>query len=110
MGRGREFSSYELDLLVKNFDLTIIELEELFLKHGYSRSRKSINRKLEKLREEGDIGMRSQNTVQRAYKQRNKRGKLASPSELDGGPSLRDGDSSFGSGFGEASWDDDSDN
>ena len=82
--RGRAFSPLEDKLLRENFDKTIAELEELFLKHGYRRSRKSINRKLEKLREEGTIGFRSKDTVKRSYRQRNRSGKGLEPTKLDG--------------------------
>lgn len=82
MGRGRAFSAVEEELLRENFDKTIAELEELLAKHGYNRSRKSINRKLEKMREEGEIGFRSKDTIRRSYRQRNRRNK-AEPTRLD---------------------------
>lgn len=82
MGRGRAFSPLEEELLKDNYDKTIAELEELLAKHGYNRSRKSINRKLEKLREDGDIGFRSKDTIRRSYRQRNRRNK-AEPTRLE---------------------------
>lgn len=82
MGRGRAFSPLEEQIIRENYDKTIAELEELLAQHGYARSRKSINRKLEKLREEGEIGFRSKDTIRRSYKQRNRRNK-AGPTRLD---------------------------
>lgn len=89
MGRGSSFSAVEIDLLVENFDKTIAEIERLFKEQGYNRTRKSLNRKLEKLREEGDIGKRSSETVRRAYRQRTR----------EEGPSDNE-DTGFGEGFG----------
>jgi len=101
VGRGRAFSPLEEQIVRENYDKTIAELEELLAKHGYERSRKSINRKLEKLREEGAIGFRSKDTIRRSYRQRNRRGKGA-PTKLDGG-----GWDDTGSGLGTGSgWDD----
>ncbi len=94
MPKGRQFSLFEEELLVDNYDLTIAELEALLAKHGYPRTRKSINRKLEKLRAEGQVGLRSRDTVKRAYKQR--RRNKAEPTKLD--DSLDNGNG----------WDDDS--
>jgi hypothetical protein len=82
MGRGRSFSLVEEKLLQENFDKTIAELEEMLLQHGYRRSRKSINRKLEKMRDGGDIGFRSKDTIRRSYRQRTRQ-KKAEPTELD---------------------------
>lgn len=95
MPRGREFSPAETQLILDNHDMTIAELEAVLAKNGYFRSRKSINRKLEKLRENSVIGFRSKDTVKRAYKQRSKK-----PAGAPAAPS-------FGSGpsFGEGSWD-----
>lgn len=70
MGRGRSFSIIEEQILLDNYDKTIVELEALLLENGYRRSRKSINRKLEKLRDEGKIGFRSTDTIRRSYRQR----------------------------------------
>lgn len=78
-GRGRTFSLIEENILKNNFDKTIVELEELLIKQGYRRTRKSINRKLEKMREEGDVGFRSKNTVKRSYKQRTRNKKPEAP-------------------------------
>lgn len=91
MGRGRSFSEVEIELLKDNYDKTIAELEEILLKNGYKRSRKSINRKIEKLREDGEIGLRSKDTIRRSYRQRNRN--PSAPSNID--------EPSFGSGFGE---------
>jgi len=75
MARGRIFSLIEEKLLQDNYDKTIAELESILLKQGYTRSRKSINRKLEKMRDDGDIGFRSKETVRRSYKQRKRQEK-----------------------------------
>ncbi|MCK5017729.1 MAG: hypothetical protein KAS32_11760 [Candidatus Peribacteraceae bacterium] len=57
----------EEELLVKNYaTMTTEELHNALP----NRSKKSINRKLEKLREEGKIGHRDKTTVKRAYYQR----------------------------------------
>ena len=95
MGRGMGFGPAETQLLLDNHDMTIAELEQLLAKHGYNRSRKSINRKLEKMREENIIGLRSKDTVKRAYKQRNKK---KAPTEVESG-------FSSGSSFESTSWD-----
>ena len=102
MGRGREFSPAETQLLLDNYDKTIAEIEQVLLKHEYVRSRKSINRKLEKMREDGEVGLRSKDTVKRAYKQRKKLPETSDSPSFSGGSSF--GDSSFGGGSG---WDDD---
>lgn len=99
MGRGRAFSPLEEQLLRENYDKTIAELEELLASHGYTRSRKSINRKLEKMREEGEIGFRSKDTIRRSYRQRNRRNK-AEPTKLEDSGW---GDASLDNGKG---WDD----
>src|SRR6188508_3755159 len=103
MPRRRTFSIIEEELILENYDKTVEELAVLLEKKGYRRSRKSINRKIEKMREEGLLGLRSEDTVQRAYKQRKNR-----KDEKSDGPSLRRGDGpSFpGSSWGDASWDD----
>ena len=75
MARGRIFSLVEEKLLQDNYDKTIAELEAILLAEGYVRSRKSINRKLEKMRDEGDIGFRSKDTIRRSYKQRTRQKK-----------------------------------
>jgi hypothetical protein len=82
MGRGRAFSPLEEQLLREHYDKTIAELEEMLLQHDYRRSRKSINRKLEKMRDEGGIGFRSKDTIRRSYKQRTRRKKLE-PGDTD---------------------------
>lgn len=107
-GRGRSFSLIEEKLLQDNYDKTIAELEGLLLQHGYRRSRKSINRKLEKMRDEGDIGFRSKDTVRRSYRQRTRQKKVE-PTELDaqgnswGDRSGSNTNSGFNTGVG---WDD----
>jgi len=73
MGRGRAFSPLEERLLLENYDKTIVELEALLAANGYQRSRKSINRKLEKMRTDGSIGFRSKDTIRRSYRQRTRR-------------------------------------
>lgn len=97
-GRGRTFSLLEEKLLQENFDKTIAELEALLLQHGYRRSRKSINRKLEKMRNDGGIGLRSKDTVRRSYNQRTRR-KKEDPKDSDDSGSW---DSDFNTGVG---WD-----
>jgi hypothetical protein len=89
MGRGASFSAIELELLIENYDKTISEIEKIFREHGYNRTRKSLNRKLEKLRKDGDIGKRSSETVRRAYRQRTRE---EGPEEIK--------DEGFGQGFG----------
>lgn len=101
MGRGSGYSPLEEELLRENFDRTIVELEELLRKNGYARSKKSINRKLEKMREAGEIGLRSKDTVRRSYRQRG-RYKHGMPTELEPESAL-----TSGSSFADADWDDD---
>jgi predicted transcriptional regulator len=67
----------EIQFLIDNYDT--MTTEEL-CKNLSGRSKKSINRKLEKLRSEGKIGHRTDETVRRAYSQR-KRGAGDSPSK-----------------------------
>lgn len=56
----------ELQFLIDNYEtMTTDELCE-----ALGRNRKSVNRKIEKLREEGKIGHRSRETIRRAYNQR----------------------------------------
>lgn len=83
MGRGRSFSPGEVRILKENYDRTIAEIEELFRKAGYKRSRKSINRKIEKLRDSGEIGLRSEDTIKRSYKQRTRRHQNSAPTPLE---------------------------
>lgn len=73
MAKGRLFSIMEDELIIDNFDKTVYELEQILAKKGYIRSAKSISRRIEKMREEGLVGMRSADTVARAYKQRVKK-------------------------------------
>jgi len=57
----------EEEFLINNYaTMTTEELHNAFP----TRSKKSINRKLEKLRDEGKIGHRSKDTIKRAYYQR----------------------------------------
>ncbi len=100
MAKGMFFSLAETEIIIKNYDKTVLEIMKELEKEGYSRSAKSINRKIEKLREDGELpdgGLRSKSTRNRAYRQR---GKVP---RTDSEPSLRDGpsfdNSSFGSGF-----------
>ena len=102
-GRGRSFSLIEEKLLQDNYDKTIAELEGLLLQHGYRRSRKSINRKLEKMRDEGDIGFRSKDTIRRSYRQRTRQ-KKTEPTELEGQDNPWGGNSSGGFNTG-VGWD-----
>ena len=57
----------EIEFLVENYET--MTTEELCRELG-GRSKKSINRKLEKLRDEGRIGHRNRETIKRAYYQR----------------------------------------
>lgn len=103
-GRGRAFSPLEEEILRENFDKTIAELEDILLKQGYTRSRKSINRKLEKMREEGNIGLRSRDTIKRSYRQRTRRNKKLQPTQIEATDDGWDsGVGSFDTGVG---WDD----
>lgn len=105
MGRGRSFSLVEEKLLQENYDKTIAELEAMLLQHGYRRTRKSINRKLEKMRDEGGIGFRSKDTIKRSYKQRTRQ-KKAEPTDLGDQDTSWATDSS-GSGYNTGvGWDD----
>lgn len=93
MGRGLEFSAYETEILVNNYkDMTIVELQAELKKQGYNRSRKSINRKLEKLREDDEIEYRNKKTINRAYRQRRRK---EAPTQLEDVPSF---DTGFGWG------------
>jgi len=103
MGRGRAFSPLEEQLLRENFDKTIAELEEMLLQRGYRRSRKSINRKLEKMRDDGGIGFRSKDTIRRSYKQRTRRKKMEAGEEPAQSESWRNNNNGFDTGTG---WDD----
>jgi RNA processing factor Prp31 len=62
----------EVQLIIDNYDKTTDELLNLLDGH---RSKKSIARKIEKLREEGKLGERSKQTIKRAYRQRKRRTK-----------------------------------
>jgi predicted transcriptional regulator len=62
-----KWKSWERDLIVENCEtMTTKELADLLP----GRSEKSINRMIEKLREDGVVGHRSQRVVNRAYRQR----------------------------------------
>jgi hypothetical protein len=57
----------ELEIITANFETkTTDELVEMLP----GRSRKAINRKIEKLREKGKVGLRDDSTIRRAYYQR----------------------------------------
>lgn len=58
----------EVKLLVEHYDRPIQELVEMFPKH----SKPSIERKMTRLRAEGKIGNKSQETVKKAYALRHK--------------------------------------
>lgn len=73
MPKGRFFSYSEDTLLLENQDKTVYELQQLFIKNDFIRSAKSISRRIEKLREEGRIGLKNADTIKRAYKQRGKK-------------------------------------
>ena len=57
----------EEEFLIENYES--MTTEELCLALP-NRNKKSINRKIEKLREEGKVGLRNRETVKRAYYQR----------------------------------------
>lgn len=101
MARGRSFSPIEEQLIRENYDKTIAELEEILLDNGYKRSRKSINRKLEKLRDEGVVGFRSRETIRRSYRQRTRRPHNVEPTKLE--DSFDTGEGDFDTGV---DWDD----
>lgn len=103
MGRGTDYSPAEEQLLLDNYDKTIVELEGMLAKQGYTRSRKSINRKLEKMRSENVIGLRSKDTIRRAYKQRSKKPVADNDSGFNKGDGFEGGLS--GQGWA-GSWDD----
>ena len=56
----------EIQKLIENFDKPIQVLEEMFPRHPKA----SIERKMTRLRKEGKIGMKSDETVKQAYKMR----------------------------------------
>jgi hypothetical protein len=56
----------EITKLIENFDEPIQVLEEYFPRHPKA----SIERKMTRLRKEGKIGMKSEDTVKQAYKMR----------------------------------------
>ena len=64
----------EVQKMVENYDLPIQELVKLFPRH----SKASIERKMTRLRAEGKIGTKSEETVKKAYALRHKK------EELDG--------------------------
>ena len=57
---------FETKQLIENFDKPIQMLAEMFPRH----SKASIERKMTRLRKEGKIGMKSEETVKQAYKMR----------------------------------------
>lgn len=108
------FTPREDEIIKSNYDKTIFEIEALLLREGYRRSRKSINRKIEKLREANAVGHKSKETLSRSYRMRGKKAKVAEESSFDdfatGGPGFDNGEGSFkggDAGFdnGEAGWD-----
>jgi len=62
-----EWRRSEIEFIIDNYET--MTTEELH-KHLPNRSKKSINRKIEVLRDEGKIGHRNREAVQRAYYQR----------------------------------------
>lgn len=56
----------EIQKLIKNFDQPIQVLEKMFPRHPKA----SIERKMTRLRKEGKIGRKSEETVKQAYKMR----------------------------------------
>jgi hypothetical protein len=106
--RGREFSASEEELLINNFQhMTIHELETLFKKNGYNRTKKSINRKLEKLRVEGRIDYRNPDTTSRAYNRARSRKKPTKIEEPKFGEDTSSNPSDKGSGkvgWGTSNW------
>lgn len=56
----------EINKLIENYDQPIQVLEEMFPRHPKA----SIERKMTRLRKEGKIGMKSEDTVKQAYKMR----------------------------------------
>ncbi len=105
MARGIEFSPVEIDLLLEHYDRPLKELVAMFKKRGYSRSDKSISRKIEKMRQRGEIGLRSDEAVKRAYQLRGKKPVTEEQPTLRGGDGGFDGPSFSGSGWGESNWD-----
>ena len=67
MGRGKVWLREEEELLIENVErCTIRELMRLLP----SRSQKAINRKIEKLRDEGTVGYRRSDSRRRSFYQR----------------------------------------
>jgi hypothetical protein len=64
--RRHPWTLTETKSLIENYDKPIQELVELFPKHSSA----SINRKINRLRKEGKIGYKSDQTVKDAYKKR----------------------------------------
>lgn len=100
--RGRDFSFLEEELVIKYQDkMPLSQLVDLFRKHGYNRSPKSIARKIEKLREKGEVGVKDQEARKNSYKFRSKRKKAKPLDELpeEGFPK-----SDWGEGFSKTDW------
>lgn len=72
----------EVELIIANYGT---KTTDELMKMLPGRSRKAINRKIEKLREEGRIGMRTKDTVKRAYRQRIRGSGKAEPSGIGRG-------------------------
>ena len=71
--RRRGWKRSEEEFLIENYEkMTTEELSQSLS----DRTKKSINRKLEKLRDEGRIGHRTDDTIRRAYYQRSRSGGL----------------------------------
>lgn len=67
MARRISWKRSEIEIIINNYaDSTTKELASMLP----GRSEKAINRKIEKLRDEGRIGHRTNDTVKRAYYQR----------------------------------------
>ncbi len=67
MGRGKVWLREEEEILIENVErCTIKELMNLLP----SRSQKAINRKIEKLRDEGTVGYRRSDSRRRSFYQR----------------------------------------
>jgi len=63
----KAWKRHEIQILIENYEYKTTD-ELMGLLPG--RNRKSINRKIEKLRKEGKIGHRAKTTITRAYRQR----------------------------------------
>jgi hypothetical protein len=73
--RRQAWTLAETQQLIKNYDLPIQTLAEMFPRH----SKPSIERKMTRLRKEGKIGMKSEETVKTAYQLRHGEPKKKGP-------------------------------